>query len=244
MTQYYFLATILPPLNFDSEPEITLDEAIGLLFINFTKSDYEMLQMIRRLMDLYNLRALWLKEPVSHLGSMTKSALHDAAATYSGLPDYCLDFLQKYPETSARLAHFQVLLSNFFQYEKISSDGIVKKYFDFEHSFYVTKVALRARKLGRDLLKELEFEDPDADEVFNAVSQKDRPDFEPQEGFEPLKLIYESHADNALSMFLEVCRWRFNTFAEWRENDAFSTESIIAYVLQLMELEKIQRIQK
>jgi uncharacterized protein DUF2764 len=65
MTNYYFLAASLPPLELGEVPDITFRELVRRLEINLTKNDFEKTVVLRRAIDLVNIRALLLEEPIS-----------------------------------------------------------------------------------------------------------------------------------------------------------------------------------
>ena len=122
MANYYFLAISLPQLSLDAPPEITFPQFSTLLRDNLTEKDYRKTALIRRLYDLLNLKALWKDEEIDPHGELNANELEEALLTQSGLPDYVFAFMEKYPTTPERLAHFQSLIATFCR-EAIEESG-------------------------------------------------------------------------------------------------------------------------
>jgi len=70
MKNHYFLAPSLPALNVDEKPDITFKELMERLSLNLKKDELEKVAVLRRLSDLYNIRALYLKQPLDWQGNL------------------------------------------------------------------------------------------------------------------------------------------------------------------------------
>ncbi len=239
MSNYYFVGCILPTLSFEVEPEINFIELDTLLRDNLSQKDYEKTVSIRRFFDILNLRATWLNESIDPRGEMNVNDIEEAVITHAGLPSYIFDFLARYQSLEERLENFPLLLAKFFKEAQQNKDHFLRTYFKFERELRLVTSGFRAKKLGRDLAIEMRYEDPE-EEIINAlVSQKDIKVFEPPEGFEELKIFFEKYSDDPLLLQKALDEYRFNFIDQLVDmSDAFSIERILAYMAQLIIVEK------
>lgn len=238
MTQYYFVASALPPLQIGIPPEISFADFIELLNTNLNKSDHEKVDAIRRYFDIENLRSLWEKEPLEPYGNFDENELEDAVLTGVGLPAYVYDFMHKYEGLESRLHHFPFMLVNFFNREIERNKGFLKKYFQFERDLRLVLSAFRAKRLGWDLAQELQFEDPTDDLIAQMMAQKDAKAFEPPVAYEELKILFEENVDDPMALHKALTEHRFNKIEQLLGVDVFSEERIEGYAAQLIMAEK------
>lgn len=238
MVNYYYLGTVLPPLSLDSPPEISFEEFERLLRDNFTEKDYRKVRVLRHLYDQLNLQALWLGEPLHPQGEFDETALEDAILSQTGLPDYVYDFLSKHESKDERLRYFPELLSRTFKIEAAEAEGFLREYLEFEREWRLVFVGFRAKKLGRDIARELQYEDPDDDLVAQVLSQKDAKVYDPPEKYAELKGLFEAYGDDPLALQKAIDQYRFNYIENLVGMDVFSTDRILAYMVQLIIVEK------
>ncbi len=246
MKKYYFLASILPPLQMGSPSDMSFSELMFLCDVNMRHKDKEKVEVIRRFFDLQNLRLLWEKEhldenideDLDRHGNLDENGLEDALLTGDGLPSYVYNYLDHYENVPERLRNFHRLIANYFRYEIPSTTGFVHDYLIFEHDWRLVFAALRAKQLGRDITHELQYEDLDSPLVRQILSQKDAPVYEPPEGFEQLKEIFQTYQADPLSLFQAFCEFRFNTIEERLGTDMFSLNRVLGYIIQLILVEK------
>lgn len=239
MSQYYFIGTILPNLTLDSPPEINFMGLDSLLRDNLSKEDYEKTKVIRRFFDILNLRALWIGQEIDPRGELNAVELEEALVNSAGLPDYIFEFLARYHNVGERLHHFPSLLANFFRQAKQNKDPFLRKYFTFEREFRLVLTAYRAKKLGRDLSVELQYEDPEEELIAQLLAQKDDKTFELPEKYEDLKILLEKYEDDPMVMERMLDEYRFNYIDQLVDMaDMFSIDRILAYMAQLTVVEK------
>lgn len=235
MSQYYFIGTILPNLSFDSPPEITFRTLDTLLRDNLKQVDYEKTKVMRRFFDILNLRALWSGEEIDPKGELDAYELEEALVNNVGLPDYIYDFLARYHTLGERLHHFPYLLAKFFQSAEQEKDPFLRKYFSFERELRLVMTGFRAKKLGRDLSVELQYEDPEEDLIAQLLAQKDAKVFELPEKYEELKIFFEKYEDEPLQLQRTLDEYRFNYIDQLVDMpDVFSIDRILAYMAQLI----------
>ena len=69
MPSYYFLNSSLPYLEIGVPPPINSHYLTGLLRLNLSFRDYQKSMVMRRIIDIENLRALWLEKPFDVRGN-------------------------------------------------------------------------------------------------------------------------------------------------------------------------------
>lgn len=251
MAKYYFIGTYLPALYFDIAPEISLPEFDNLLRDNLTRGDYQKTKVIRSLYDILNLRSLWLEEPLDPWGNLNENELEDALISLVGLPDYVYAFLDAHEKKADRLHHFPVLLAEFFRrVSKECSKGFLRDYLSFEREWRLVFAGFRAKKLGRDLSIELQYEDPEEELIAQMLAQKDAQTYEPPEKYQDLKAIFDKFSDDPLALQRAIDEYRFNYIDSLVDiADTFSIKRILAYMAQLIillkwfELDKMKGIE-
>lgn len=238
MNSYYYLSTALPELRLGNPPEISFKYLAFLLKENLSQSDFEKTKVIRLFFDLENIRSLWRKEPLDSRGIFDENSLEEALIIGTGLPSYVYDFLEKYDHLNERLSHFPYIISAYFQNEIPKAEGFLKKYLIFERSLRLVLVVLRARKFNRDLLVELQYENPDDPLIAQILSQKDSKTYDPPEEFQIVKTIFEEFSDDPAALNKALAEYRFQKLDEMIGLKVFSIDYILAYLIKLIYVER------
>lgn len=243
--QYYFIGTALPPLRIGEEPEISWEGLQRLLVDNLTKKDYEQTRVLRRYFDLLNMRAFLKKEPLDPFGNLDKNDVEEALLGQPGLfPPYVMRYLDQYESKEDRVFHFPQLIAAFFREEVDDNKGFLKHYLEFERNLRLVLTAYRAKQLGRDMAKELQFENPDEDIIVQLISQKDSKTFEPPEGFQDLKLILDENYSSPLALHKALNEYRFKKLDEMSSFGVFSFDRILAYLASFFIAKKWMALNK
>ncbi len=237
MKNYYFLVPSLPPLFLREKPDITFERLIANLEIGLTKEDLEKTRVLRRIVDISNIRSLLLEEKIDPRGNLNEKELDEALLIKNILPEYVFDFLDQFEKPADRIRNLSGLLSQYFAMEIPRAEGFLKRYLVFERECRLVLLALRAKRLGRDIVKELQFEDFTDPFVAQILAQKDADQYEPPEEYKELKeLIASCYGDPWLEnrVFAE---YRFKKIDEMSEKQPFSIDQILAYMAKLMIVE-------
>lgn len=242
MSNYYFLGTLLPELHIGEPPEIGFREYEQLLKENLSASDFAKTHILRNLYDIINLRFYWKGEPLDPLGNYVESDLEEAFATKSMLPSYVFEFMDKYEHKDKLVHHFPALLSTFFIKEIEQASGFFKAYLILERELRLISLAFRAKKLGRDVLIDLQYEDPEEPLIAQILAQKDAAIYEPPEKYEQLKYIFNKYQNQPLELQKALFEFRFDKIEEMLKLDFFSTDRILAYLVELILVEKWQQM--
>lgn len=237
MTQYYFLSTVLPDLQFGVEPEISFDDLATYLQDNVTPGDKKKAEVIRRYYDLLNIRAFLKEEPLDPHGNWNENELEEALLDRTHIPGYLNQYLDEYESTSERIKNFTKLLSAYFNEEEKNAHGFLRRYLQLERDLRLILVAFRAKKLGRDLLKELQFENPEELLIAQILAQKDDADFHPPEPYEDLKPIFNQYADEPMALHQALLEWKYKELESWVDFEPFSTDTILSYLARFILLE-------
>jgi hypothetical protein len=245
MRNYYFVAPSLPPLSIHERPEITFDELMARLQVNLSKHDLEKIKVLRRFVDMYNIRALLMEEPVDPRGNLNEKELDEALLVQgvnAALPDYVFDFLDQFEKTADKIRNFSGLLARFFNEEIPRQEGFLRRYLQFERECRLVLLGLRAKQLRRDVVRELQFEDPTDPIVAHILAQKDSEVYEPPSEYAQLKeLIVSCHGD-PWAEHRAFAEYRFRKIAEMAESKLFSIDQILSYMAQLMIVENINEL--
>jgi len=239
MAKYYFVGTLLPSLSFDAAPEISPEKLETLLADNLSERDYNKTLILRRFYDILNLRAFWRDEEFDPRGRLSSLEMGEALMSRAGLPAYVYDFVDRYPKKEDRLHHFPFLLAKAFQSAASFKDPFLRHYLNFEREIRLVMTSFRAKKLGRDLSVEFQYEDPEEELIAQLLAQQDAKTYEPPEKYKDLKVIFEKYGDDAMALQRALDQYRFDVVENMVDMaDTFSIERILAYLVQYIIVEK------
>jgi len=238
MAEYYFIGTALPPLSIGTKPELTFKELYDMLLLNLNEADLKKVDELLWSIDLTNIRAFWMGLPLDERGRLSPKELEEALLMKEDLPEYLLDYLDRYESIEDRVRYFPSLNTSFYRdmAEKFPG-GFLKKYFTFEREMRLVLTALRAKTGKRDLVRELQFEDPTDPFVMEILAQKDGNDYIPPLDYEDLKALYEANKKEPEELHRALLDYRFKKIEEMEENETFSIDRILGYLVRLMIVE-------
>lgn len=242
MANYYFLAASLPPLAIGQKPDITFEELKTRLAINLNKEDFEKTVVLRRFIDLNNIRALILEEPIDPRGNLDEKQLDEALLIKSNFPNYVLDFLERYETASERVKNFSALLSAFFAEEIPKQTGFLQKYLQFEKEWRLVMIGFRSKLIHRDPAIELQFEDFSDPIVAQILAQRDSPTYSPPQEYEDLIERLEACGKDPWMRYKVFAEYRFQKIEEMVDKPLFSIDWILAYMAQLIIVEQMNEL--
>lgn len=242
MTEYYFLVSLLPSLEIGRVPGMAFPELKDFISMNVTPRDQRRISHFLRLLDMENLRAYWAEEPCDPRGTLSQDEL--ASALVNGqwsanepFPFYLQDYLAKYPSTEERLSYFPFLMSQFLSLEA-EEEGFIKKFFTFQREMMWVLVGFRAKKLGRDVIAELQYEDISDPILMQIIAQKDAPTYEPPFEYKELKPIFEEYGNTPLDLHKALYEYQFNKIIELWGGSLFTLDRILNYMARLILCER------
>ncbi len=232
--QYYYLAGSLPPLQIGAAVDITFDELKSRLKINLEKDDLAKVRKLLQFIDICNIRVLLLDEEIDPRGNLTRKELDEALLIKAGLPDFLFDFLDRYVSKAEKVRYFSGVIAGFYHYAISTSRGFLKKYFVFEREYRLVMLALRAKETGRDLLRELQFEDLSDPFVMNILSQRDAAQYEPPQEYAELKEIFNSCGPDPWARHKAFTEYKFKKIEEMQSKDLLSIDAILGYIVRFL----------
>lgn len=241
MANYYFLLSALPPLALGVKPEISFKELQVMLSLNLTAKDLQWVQRLLRSIDLYNIRAFWLRLPLDDRGNYKPKDLEEALLVKDLLPSYIVDYLDRYESVADRLRYFSSLYASFYREEQAELKGFLADYYQLEREIRLILTALRAKTMQRDLVRELQFEDPTDPFIAALLAQKDAVDFTPPREYEDLKAIFIEHREDPRKLNRAILQYRFGKIEEMEENQDLTIDRVLAYVARLMIVESLEQ---
>jgi hypothetical protein len=237
MAQYYFITSALPPLSIGQRPLLSFKECVDMLSLNLSPTDLETVDEMLFSIDLGNIRSFWMGGPLDERGKFSAKELEEALLVKEDLPDYLIDFLDRYDSREERLRYFSALYVSFYRDRIEKSKGFLKDYFTFEREVRLVLSALRAKDFDRDLDFEMQFEDSMDSFVMEILVQKDSPGFSPPHGYKELKTLYMSTKDKPKELHKSILEYRFNRIEQMEENEHFSMNRILGYLVRLIIVE-------
>ena len=242
MKNHYFLAPSLPALNVDEKPDITFKELMERLSLNLKKDELEKVAVLRRLSDLYNIRALYLKQPLDWQGNLNEKELDEALLLQADLPDYVFEFLNQFEGTQDKVRHFFGLISRYYSEEIATHKGFLKDLLILQREMRLVLAALRAKKAKRDIVKELQFEDFTDPIVAHILAQKDMDTYDPPYEYLDLKARIEACDDDPWLLNRAVLLYEYEKIEERAGYPLFSLNWILGYVARFMLIEHLHAL--
>lgn len=214
-----------------------------MLALNLTPEDFRQVGYLLGPIDLYNLRAFWLGLPLDDRGNYYDGKqLEEALLVQGSFPAYVIDFLERHESTEERLRNFPSLFAESYRSGPRQWSPFLCSYFAQEREIRLVLTALRAKKMGRDLVKELQFEDPADPMVAHLLAQKDASEIIPPPEYEDLKTLFIDNSSDPNRLERALLEYRFEKIEEGEENHDFSINRVLAYLARLLLVESISRL--
>ena len=238
MHNYYFVAPSLPALKFGESHDITFKELIYRLELNLSREDLKQVTVLRRVVDLQNIRALYSKQPLDPRGNLSEKQLDEALLVEADLPDYVFEFLNQFDENREKVRHFFGLLSRYYTREIPKQKGFLKKLLVLQHEMRIVIAALRAKKMKRNITEQLQFEDFTDPIIAHILAQKDMEDYDPPIEYQDLKNHLLASGEDPWQQYKTVIEYEFERIEEMTGYPLFSLDWILGYVARLMLIER------
>lgn len=242
MRNYYFVVPSLPPLSLGVKPGISFEELMARLEASLRSDDLKKVGVLRLFVDLCNIRSLLMEEEIDPRGNLTEKELDEALLVQSALPDYVFEVLSAFEKTSDKIRNFSAVLARFFAEEALKQRGFLRKYLTFEREWRLVFLGLRAKQLGRDLSRELQFEEGTDPFIAHLLAQKDSDRYDPPAEYTEIKeLTLATDLDpwHELQAFSE---YRFRKIGELVGGSPFGIDQVLAYVSQLVLVENLHEL--
>lgn len=234
----FFIYGILPPLEFGSRPDVSSRALTELFELNLSRSALKQVHTLKLWIDISNIYELFGGSSFDGRGNYSKSTIKALIANEEELPAYVFDFFQSHETESDRKRYFPELIAQYFREEKEKSRGYLREFLKFEHDVRILLVGFRAKKEGRNLAEELQFEDMSDPIVASVLLQKDRAGkFQFPTEYEDLEEVLEESLLNPSKQYEGIASFRFRFYIKYFTDHPFSLEGILAYMWALWILE-------
>jgi hypothetical protein len=243
MKEYYFLASYLPQLEIGHVPKLGFAELRELISVNVLPEDQAKVVQLLRQVDLENLQALWINSPLDPRGNLNeeelKQALEQGAwSETEPFEEPLEEYLEKYPNTKERLENFSWLLSNFYKEKRETLPGFTGEYYNFQYEWQWVVAAFRAKKEGRDIAVELQYEESFDPLIAQILAQKDALAFEPPYEYKELKPLFETYAEEPMELHKALVSYQFDSMVTLLGGDLFTIERVLNYAARLLLVER------
>jgi hypothetical protein len=232
MGSRYFIIAFLPPLSFDSPPELSSHEVEFFLRLNLSRHEMKTVDQLHTLYDLENIRSLLMDLPLTATGNIPHDDLREMMEN-DECPLHGLEtFFVLYPTLEKRKEHVHELIQFFFRASSSSPSRCVLQYFWIENVSRCLMAHLRATALGKTF-------DIDAEEIgFDPNDTKSWPEL-----FAPLASLWATCHHSPLDLEEAFSRWKFNVIGTLCANSPpFSIDYVLTYLLQLRLVESRREI--
>lgn len=243
MNKYYFLVCSFPTIEIGVKPYVTFVELENYLNWNLTKRDKKTLFIFKTYLDIKNLKNIWMEREIDPRGNFDEKTFHELSLREDILPDYVVNFMKKFESVEQRIKNFSILEIGFLKYQiKNRKSNFLLSYFSFKRETKLVLTALRAKKLGRDISKELEGEDFEDSFVADILSQKDEKTYKPPKEYEELAEIYIKYQDKPKILYKAYLEYCFKRYSEFSESKPFTIDQILGYLANLILVEDYQNL--
>jgi len=209
-----------------------------MLRLNLSKKDLAQVDLLVRPVNFYNLRAIWLQMPPESLddkGNCSAKELEEELLVGENIPEYLADFLVRYESTEERLRYFPSLFADLYRDEKLH--GFLRRYFQLEREIRLILTALRAKAFQRNVVRELQFEDPQDPMVAHILAQKDADEYAPSREYEDLKALFMENITDPHKLNRAIVEYRFAKIEELETGKEFTIDQILGYLARLILVE-------
>ncbi len=239
MAEYYFLSASFPSLVLGKSLKISLEALLSDLRLNLSERDWNKVNLLRGIFDVYNIKALLLGGPIDFRGSLDKEELEEALMFQDRFPQYLFHFLDRFKSVDEQIAGFSGLISLYLKKEAMVHSGFIGSYFNFERAWRLMTTVWRCEQFGRDPLSELHLEDDIRDHlIIDIINQKELFYSEPFVDYRELKRIYSSSYQDLGQYNKEITEWRLYCIENLAEGSPSSIEAILSYLARFLVVEQ------
>lgn len=228
--KYYFLSCTLPQLNIDHKVDISLEEIEALFSINLSIKDLEKINILRSYYDINNLLAFWQEKEIDNRGTLDEKGIEEAMLVQNFFPEYVFEYVRRYEELHEKIRNFSFILMNFFNDQIEKNEGFLKEYFLFEKQCRLIITFLRSKKLKKDFLDEVKYEDEKDFFLMEILKQKEMENYEPPREYAKLKDIFIKYQAHPNEMQKEFLKFKLKRIDEMIETKNFTIDEILGYL--------------
>jgi hypothetical protein len=198
--------------------------------------------LLQRLIDIRNIRAFWLRVPLDPRGNLKENELEEALLTGGDLPPFVSAFTNRYESLEDRLHYFPSLLTSLYRETIPHLTGFLQKYYKLDREIRLCLTALRAKAAQRDLIRELQFEDPSDPFVAQLMAQKDSQEAILPEDYEDLKKVFLENKSEPKKLYRGILQVRFSHIEDLEAGRPFTIDQVLGYLARLNIVEAWEQL--
>ncbi len=242
MCDFYFVISAFPPISLGQKSEMTYEEARQMVALNLGPSDWSQVVILQRLADIRNIRALWLREPLDPRGNLKENELEETLLVGGDLPPFVSAFLNRYESEEDRLRYFPSLMASLYREIMPHLKGFLRNYYRIEREIRLCLTALRSKAAHRDLIRELQFEDPFDPFVAQLIAQKDEKETILPEEYEDLKRVFLENRSEPKKLYRAILQIRISHIEDLEAGQPFALDQVLGYLARLSIVEAWEQL--
>jgi hypothetical protein len=233
MCQYYFPISAFPPIVLGAKIEMSYEMARQMLFLNLSKSDWRQVILFQRIVDIRNIRALWLQAPLDPRGNYQEKDLEEALLLKETLPAFVVEFLTRYDTHEERLRYFSALMASLYRAMFPELNGFLRNFYRMEREIRLSLTALRVHAVNGDLVRELQFEDAEDPFVAELLARKDEREWVVPEEYEDLKRAFLENRTEPRKLYRSILQIRLSRIEDLEVGKTFSIDQVLGHLARL-----------
>ncbi len=236
-----FVSGSLPPLEFDSKPDINSPLLRSLFEENLSKRELKKIHVLQFWIDLSNIQnAMYKTKSFDPRGMFSEDMLKMLLKEGDGLPEYVTSFFADFTTEAERKRNFLALVAGYFQEERKKAKGFVREFLEFEHNIKILLTGFRTKRLGRDVARELQFEDSADPIVQMVLLQKNTSgSFVFPLEFRELEEKLEEAGRDPVLQYEAIMKFRFDYYSEQAWSHPFALRALAATMMRVWILEDL-----
>lgn len=239
MSRYFFVCPALPELKKDQKPLWSFGQVMDLFKLNLSAHDLKSVSQCNLWSDLVNYEALLYGLPTDTFGNLDPKNFDKHLTDHPILFDFLDEYRRHFASSEEQKKHFSYLYFKFFEILCHQAEGFLQTYYKFIEDVLTVSTTLRAKKIGRDVEKELSLMNKELPLAMEAIITRDAKAYEPSGPFEALKEIYENHFDDPKAQHAAFFGFLFDWIEAQKEGMSWGLDWAIAYLIQLRLLTKL-----
>lgn len=245
MSNYYFLAASLPPLDFEKKPEMAWSDLEILLQDHLHPSHHHQLGQVRRMIDLDNFIMHWKGQSLSPYGFWNLGALQDHLAVHERAEKPISVWLDRYSSDKDRISLLEKLRVDLMLHMR-SKPNIVGQFYSLLWKMEGALLSARLQLLGEE-------NDPVLVERFRSDGATSSL-FEPVQSAaiwqEPLfaRLLPILESSSPIEQQKQMSQWRIWAWNEYLQESSllgkehFGFARVVAYMLEMIEVDRFHSL--
>jgi hypothetical protein len=239
MSRYFFVCPALPELRKDQKPAWSFTQVMDLFKLNFSADALDVVGLCNLWSDLVNYEALLYGLPADSFGNIDSKNFEKSLVDNLILFDFLDDYRRHFASVEDQKKHFAYLHFKFFETACQKAEGFLLNYYKFSEEILTVATALRAKKLGREIEKELSLMNKDLPLAMEAIITRDKVAYQPTPPYEALVEIYENHFEDPRAQHAAFFSFLFDWIEEQKETMSWGLDYASAYLIQLRLLTKL-----